>query len=59
MVDQDRIITGGGRVLGITAWADDLAQARDRAYDAVSQVRWPGAFNRRDIGAKGLIQEAS
>jgi len=53
-----RVITDGGRVLGVTAWAGDLPQAMSRAYDAVGQIRWPGMIYRRDIGAKGLPKEA-
>ncbi|MBC7235365.1 MAG: phosphoribosylamine--glycine ligase, partial [Chloroflexi bacterium] len=49
-----KIVTAGGRVLGVTAWADDLAGAIERAYAAVERIHWPGAMYRRDIGAKGL-----
>lgn len=57
--DQGRFITDGGRVLGVTAWANDLAQAMDRAYDAAAQIHWPGMIYRRDIGAKGLARGGS
>lgn len=50
----DRIVTNGGRVLGVTALGPDLKAARDRAYKAVSLVRFEGAHFRRDIAAKGL-----
>lgn len=43
--------TAGGRVLGITAVAPTLAQARRRAYEAAGTVRWRGCQYRRDIGA--------
>jgi phosphoribosylamine--glycine ligase len=49
-----QVLTAGGRVLGVTAWADDLPAAIARAYAAVDRVHWPGAMARRDIGAKGL-----
>ena len=49
-----RIVTNGGRVLGVTAWADDLRTARDRAYAAVDLIHFEGAHVRRDIAAKGL-----
>ena len=52
--DGDRILTAGGRVLGVTAWANDLRGAVDRAYAAVDKIHWPGATFRTDIGAKGL-----
>jgi len=47
-------VTAGGRVLGVTAWGPDLAQARRAAYTAVDKIRFDGAHFRRDIGAKGL-----
>lgn len=53
-LENGRVVTAGGRVLGVTALADDLAAARSRAYDAVAQIRFEGAQFRRDIAAKGL-----
>lgn len=47
-------VTNGGRVLGVTAWAKDLATARDSAYAAVDKIRFEGAHYRRDIAAKAL-----
>ena len=49
------IVTSGGRVLGVTAWAEGLRQARDAAYAAVAKIRFDGAHYRRDIGAKALV----
>ncbi len=43
-------VTAGGRVLGVTARAPDAALARRRALEVVSQLSWPGAQWRRDIG---------
>jgi phosphoribosylamine--glycine ligase len=48
------ILSAGGRVLSITALGRDLAQARERAYDAVDRIDWPGGFHRRDIGWRAL-----
>jgi len=45
-----KLVTAGGRVLGVTALGADLAQARARAYDAVSRIRFNGAHHRTDIG---------
>ncbi|ANW99382.1 phosphoribosylamine--glycine ligase [Thermoclostridium stercorarium subsp. thermolacticum DSM 2910] len=42
--------TSGGRVLGITALGRDLKEARNKAYNAVSQIHFDGAHYRRDIG---------
>jgi len=49
-----KLVTAGGRVLGVTAVADDLATAVARAYAAVGDVHFEGMHFRRDIGAKGL-----
>ena len=45
-----RVVTDGGRVLGVTAIGDDLEQARDRAYEAARAIRFNGGWYRRDIG---------
>ncbi|KAL3651527.1 Phosphoribosylamine--glycine ligase, chloroplastic [Castilleja foliolosa] len=59
-LDSDgNYVSNGGRVLGITARGVDLEEARDRAYEAVEQVRWPGGFYRRDIGWRALSQKNS
>ncbi len=50
----DQIVTNGGRVLGVTAWARDLPTARAAAYAAVETIHFEGAQFRRDIGARGL-----
>jgi len=50
----DRVFTAGGRVLGVTAAAPTLAEARRRAYEVVDRIHFDGAFCRRDIGAKAL-----
>jgi phosphoribosylamine---glycine ligase len=47
-----QIVTNGGRVLGVTAWAPDLAKARAAAYAAVEKIQFDGAQFRRDIAAK-------
>jgi phosphoribosylamine--glycine ligase len=50
----DKIVTNGGRVLGVTSWADDLRAARETAYRAVEKIHFAGAHYRRDIAAKAL-----
>lgn len=52
--DHGRVLAHGGRVLGITARGDTLAQAHARAYAMVDAVDWPGGFCRRDIGWRAL-----
>lgn len=50
----DTVVTNGGRVLGVTAWANDLPSARTKAYAAVERIQFEGAQYRRDIAAKAL-----
>jgi phosphoribosylamine--glycine ligase len=47
-------VTSGGRVLGVTAWAETLAAAREAAYFAAQKISFDGAHYRRDIAAKAL-----
>jgi phosphoribosylamine--glycine ligase len=49
-----RLTTNGGRVLTVSATGPDLASARDRAYEAVADISWPGLHYRRDIAAQAL-----
>lgn len=48
------VVSAGGRVLGLTALARDLARARDLANEAAQTVTFGGAFHRRDIGHRVL-----
>jgi len=50
-----QIVTNGGRVLGVTAWAKDLKSAQAAAYAAVEKIQFDGAQFRRDIAAKALF----
>jgi phosphoribosylamine---glycine ligase len=47
----DRIVTNGGRILNVTAVADGVSAARDRAYEACDLISFPGMRYRRDIAA--------
>jgi phosphoribosylamine--glycine ligase len=51
---EGRLVTAGGRVLGITARGADLAAARAAAYGAIEKVRFEGMHFRRDIGMRGM-----
>jgi phosphoribosylamine--glycine ligase len=51
------IVADGGRVLAVTALGPSLARAKLQAYTAVKEIRWPGAWCRKDIGDKGLRRE--
>jgi phosphoribosylamine--glycine ligase len=52
--EASQLLTSGGRVFSVTASGVSLREALDRAYRAVSAVRFEGAVWRRDIGAKAL-----
>jgi phosphoribosylamine--glycine ligase len=51
-----RVVTAGGRVLGVTATGRDLQAARDRAYDAVARLRFRGEHHRTDIAADAIAE---
>ncbi len=56
--DDGGLITGGGRVLSVSAMGDTLQAARDRAYSAASLVSWPGCRQLRgDIAARAASAE--
>jgi phosphoribosylamine--glycine ligase len=48
------VVTAGGRVLGVTAWAETLHEASQAAYAACDRICFDGMQFRSDIGAKGL-----
>ena len=50
----DEIVSDGGRVLAVTAIADDILGARALAYDALRDIELPGGFFRRDIGMRAV-----
>jgi phosphoribosylamine--glycine ligase len=49
-IHHSPLVTAGGRVLGVTATGNDLPSALTRAYNAVSEINWPGMQFRKDIG---------
>ena len=51
-IKDGKLVTSGGRVLGVTAMGKDIHEARAKAYEAVSKIHFDGAFFRRDIGIK-------
>jgi phosphoribosylamine--glycine ligase len=48
------IITNGGRVLGVTALGERIADAKKRAYEAIEKIKFDGAYWRRDIADKAI-----
>ncbi len=53
-LEGGKLLTGGGRVLGVTETADTLENAIKKAYETVKQVSFANAYCRSDIGAKAL-----
>jgi len=54
--EDGRLLAEGGRVLNVSALGATLAQARERAYQAVDAIDWPDGFCRRDIATKALAR---
>ena len=49
--ERERLVTAGGRVLAVTGQGPTVAEARIRAYEAVSRLSWPGMQHRTDIAS--------
>ncbi|MEM8593032.1 MAG: phosphoribosylamine--glycine ligase [Pseudomonadota bacterium] len=56
--DGPRVFANGGRVLGVTARGETIAEAQARAYAAIDVIDWPDGFCRRDIGWRALKRES-
>ncbi len=51
---ENRVVTDGGRVLGVTAWDNDLRKALEKVYRAADQIKFEGCYFRRDIAYRAL-----
>jgi len=51
---EGKLITNGGRVLGVTALGNTILEAMARAYNAVSKISWENVYYRKDIGSKAI-----
>ena len=54
LADDGKLLTNGGRVLGVTEIADTLEMAIDESYKTVSKIHFDNAYYRNDIGKKAL-----
>jgi phosphoribosylamine--glycine ligase len=54
---DDKLLTNGGRVLGVTGLGNTIKEAIDKTYQAVSKIHFEGMHYRRDIGYKAIKQE--
>ncbi len=52
--ESGKILSNGGRVLGVTALGDTLQDAIKNAYARADKISWPSKYCRTDIGKKGL-----
>lgn len=55
--DGARLVANGGRVLSVAARGRTVTEARERAYQAIARIDWPGGFNRTDIGWRAVARE--
>ena len=53
-IADGQVLTNGGRVLGVTAMGNTISQAKLNAYSGVKEIRWRGAWCRKDISDKAL-----
>lgn len=53
-LENGKVLTNGGRVLGVTSLGASLEDAISNAYSAVSKIGWQSKYCRSDIGKKGL-----
>jgi len=56
-LQNNKIITNGGRVLGVTGLGKTIKEAIDNTYQAVREINFAGMHYRRDIGARAIVRE--
>ncbi|MCA9082544.1 MAG: phosphoribosylamine--glycine ligase [Planctomycetaceae bacterium] len=54
LLKNSEVVNDGGRVLGVTALGSTIAEAKQRAYEAVNCISWDGGWNRTDIADKAI-----
>jgi phosphoribosylamine--glycine ligase len=54
--EGNQVVTNGGRVLSVTAWATNLASARELAYQRLAKIHFAGSQYRRDIAARLTLE---
>lgn len=52
---DNKLITNGGRVLGVTSLGKSISEAIDNTYKTVSQISWKSSYFRKDIGRKAIV----
>ncbi|KQN57109.1 phosphoribosylamine--glycine ligase [Rahnella inusitata] len=56
-LQDERVVTSGGRVLCVTALGKTVEAAQQRAYDLAKGIQWEGSFCRKDIGYRAIDRE--
>ncbi len=56
-VEDDSVLTAGGRVLCVTALGNSVSEAQQKAYAVVDTIGWDDAYSRRDIGYRAIARE--
>ncbi len=59
MIDDEKVVTTGGRVLCVVGLGNNFTRAKSRAYEMVDQIGWAGEFHRHDIGHRAVRREKS
>jgi len=55
-IDNEQLVTSGGRVLCVCALGENLAEAQQKAYAGVESISWQDVYYRTDIGYRALEQ---
>jgi phosphoribosylamine--glycine ligase len=58
-VREGKLVTAGGRVLGVTAWGATLGEALEKCYAVAGEISFTGKHYRRDIGHRGHVYLAA
>ena len=53
-IENNKLVTNGGRVLGVSATGNNLEDALAKAYKAIEKINFEGMYYRKDIGKKAL-----
>ena len=51
---DEKIVTSGGRVLGMTAWAEKISEAKEKAYEGIKKIDFKDMYYRKDIAQKAI-----
>ena len=54
VLKEGKVLTAGGRVLGVTGWGDSIKNALEKTYRAAEKIKFKDIYYRKDIGAKAL-----